>query len=136
MSVLTSVLATIFSLLFPFNADNVDTAHSAQSVSTENIVHTAYAENTNQENVSIVQASSSSTPEGVSTCVETTSNENHLVLRAIDSLGNSIVPETIENIDNNGNNVQLNCFDLEKGAHVLSVEVTDNQAEVPYALNI
>lgn len=133
MSVLTSVFAAIFSLLFPFNADNVDTA---QSVNTENIVHTAYAENTNQENVSIVQASSSSTPEGVYTCVETTSDENHLVLRAIDNLGNSIVPETIENIDNNGNNAQLNCFDLEKGVHVLSVEVTDNQAEVPYALNI
>ena len=136
MSVLTSVLATIFSLLFPFSADNVDMAHSAQSVNSENIVHTAYAENTNQENVSIVQASSSSTPEGVNTCVETTSNQNHLVLRAIDSLGNSIVPETIENIDNNGNNVQLNCFELEKGAHLLSVEVTDNQADVPYALNI
>ena len=134
MSVLTSVFAAIFSLLFPFNADNVDTAHSAQSVNTENIVH--IAENNNQENVSIVQASSSSTPEGVSTCVETTSNENHLVLRAIDNLGNSIVPETIKNIDNNGNNVQLNCFELEKGAHVLSIEVTDNQADVPYALNI
>ena len=80
MSVLTSVFAAIFSLLFPFNADNVDTAHSAQSVNTENIVHTAYAENTNQENVSIVQASSSSTPEGVSTCVETTSNENSVFL--------------------------------------------------------
>ena len=134
MSVLTSVFAAIFSLLFPFNADNVDTAHSAQSVNTENIVH--IAENNNQENVSIVQASSSSTPEGVSTCVETTSNGNHLVLRAIDNLGNSIVPETIENIDNNGKNAQLNCFELEKGAHVLSVEVTDNQADVPYALNI